>query len=113
VKLPRSESAIVDRLKLVDYLLNPAHPDNGGKARFFQSLGYTPENWEQLATALRDLARTADVDEEVASPFGTKYIIEAELPSLTARSAAVVTVWICEDPLRLPRLVTAYPGARS
>ena len=35
MKLPNAERALVEREKIVNYLLNPAHPDNGGKAAFF------------------------------------------------------------------------------
>jgi len=38
MKLPNANNANVEREKIVDYLLNPAHPDNGGKAEFFGTL---------------------------------------------------------------------------
>ena len=38
MKLPNAHLAIVDRRKVVDYLLNRAHPRNGGKSRFFEDL---------------------------------------------------------------------------
>jgi len=43
--------AIVDRHKIVDYLLNSRHPDNGGKAQFFESLG-SPLRIQRLSSAL-------------------------------------------------------------
>ena len=33
--MPNANLAIVERRKIVEYLLNAAHPENGGKARFF------------------------------------------------------------------------------
>ena len=33
--LPNVDSAGIEIAKLVNYLLNPNHPDNGGKAAFF------------------------------------------------------------------------------
>jgi len=33
--LPNGNLATVDRDKIVEYLLNREHPDNGGKAEFF------------------------------------------------------------------------------
>jgi hypothetical protein len=30
-------------------LLNPAHPDNAGKAAFFFSLGFNPDEWAVVA----------------------------------------------------------------
>lgn len=41
--LPNAHLAVVERLKMTGYLLNPAHPDNGGKAPFFRALGFEPE----------------------------------------------------------------------
>jgi hypothetical protein len=51
VKLRNAHLAIVDRSKVLDYLLNEAHPDNGGKARFFASLGFSREDPEGLIKA--------------------------------------------------------------
>jgi hypothetical protein len=35
MKMPNADLAVVDQDKVADYLLNPAHPENGGKAPFF------------------------------------------------------------------------------
>lgn len=45
---------------VVDCLLNPAHPDNGGKAAFFQSLGFRRENGVEFQAALLELAIVSD-----------------------------------------------------
>ena len=55
MKLPNAHLAIVEQEKVVEYLLNPAHPDNGGKAAFFRILGFDREDWSVFATALRKL----------------------------------------------------------
>ena len=44
MKLPNAHLAVVERAKIVEYLLNPAHPDNGGKAPFFMALGFRPDD---------------------------------------------------------------------
>ena len=41
VKRLNAHLAVVERHKVVGYLLNSAHPDNGGKARFFESFGFS------------------------------------------------------------------------
>ena len=51
--LPNAHLAIVARSKITKYLMNAAHPDNGGKARFFIALGFDPEKPEVLADAGR------------------------------------------------------------
>ena len=55
MKLPNARLALVAREKISDYLLNAAHPDNGGKAEFFDSLGFRRDEWEVLARAFRAL----------------------------------------------------------
>jgi hypothetical protein len=60
MKLPNAENAIVEHEKITDYLLNAAHPDNGGKAVFFEALGFGREEPQALAEALLDLARRAE-----------------------------------------------------
>jgi hypothetical protein len=59
VRLPNAHLAVIDRGKVVDYLLNDAHPDNGGKARFFALLGLSREDPDRLAQALRVLPNMA------------------------------------------------------
>jgi len=48
-----AEYAFVDQSKIVDYLLSMTHPDGQAKARFFVSFGFQPNQWKQLADALR------------------------------------------------------------
>ena len=95
MKLPNASQARVDREKIVDYLLNPAHPDNSGKAEFFQSLGFQSVDWKVLADAFRILAGRAEVLRSVTSPRG--------------KSAQVQTIWIVDSGSEVARLVTAYP----
>lgn len=47
VKFRNAHLAVVDRGKVLDYLLNEAHPDNGGKARFFVLLGFSRDDPER------------------------------------------------------------------
>jgi uncharacterized protein DUF6883 len=61
MKLPNVENAVVEHEKITEYLLNAAHPDNGGKAVFFEALGFRREEPQTLAKAMLDLARRAEV----------------------------------------------------
>ena len=113
VKLPGANQAVVAKSKIVDYLLAVDHPEGTGKAAFFRSFGFNPEDWEALARAL---VRHAEVQPATAvehSPYGTKYLIEGPLPCPDGRSPRVVAVWIIETGSQRPRLVTAYPGEYS
>ena len=109
MKLPNTDKLVVEREKVADYLLNPAHPDNGGKAEFFGRMGFRREEWETLAAALRTLAQTADVASSAESPHGRKYVIVGRIESPDGKAAQVQTIWIVDKGLEVARLVTAYP----
>ena len=109
MKLPNAERAVVEREKITDYLLNPAHPDNGGKARFFMSLGFRPEHWQMLAEACRRLAAITEVHNHMASPHGQKYIVDGLIETPVGKTPLVRTVWIVDLGQQIARLVTAYP----
>lgn len=109
MKLPNAEKAIVEREKITDYLLNPAHPDNGGKAAFFKYLGFRRVAWEKLAEAFLELAQAAEVAGTMKSPHGQKYVIVGRIESPGGKSAAVQTIWVVDSGYDVARLVTAYP----
>ncbi|MCX6916908.1 MAG: hypothetical protein NT167_28375 [Verrucomicrobia bacterium] len=52
MRMPNAHLAVADQDKIAHYLLNAAHPDNGGKAPFFLALGFRPDDWQSLAAAL-------------------------------------------------------------
>jgi len=60
VKLPNAERALVERGKLVDYLLDLEHADGGPKARFFMAFGFSRPSGRNCARpcyAMRESAR--------------------------------------------------------
>ena len=76
---PNAHLAVVDQVKITEYLLNPEHPDNGGKAAFFIALDFSRSEWEIFANALGRVALTADVTESMETVHGKKYIVDGEL----------------------------------
>jgi hypothetical protein len=56
VILPAREWLLVEREKIVDYLLNPDHRYGASKARFFGTFGFRREAWEVLRDALCEQA---------------------------------------------------------
>ncbi len=110
MKLPHAQLALVEPEKIANYLLNPEHPENGGKAAFFLALGFCWEEWPTLVAALRRAAEDHPVTKRVASPHGEKYVLEGLLETPGGKRPAVRRVWIIDAGLSAPRLVTAYPG---
>lgn len=52
MRLPNCTEAIVPNRKLTGYLLDHAHPQNKGKAAFYEIVGFTKENPDDLRMAL-------------------------------------------------------------
>ena len=109
MKLPNPDKLIVQRDKIADYLLNPAHRYGASKARFFAEFGFRIENWEQLADALREHGRTHEVTSQQETGFGPRYAVEGELKTPTGRWPRVRTVWQMDTGAIAPRLISAYP----
>lgn len=110
--LPNAHLVVIEERKVTDYLLNGAHPDNGGKARFFHGLGFSIEDVRSFIAALRHVAESGEVVERIESAYGEKFVVDGQLSAQTGNSSARVvrTVWIIERGESAPRLVTAYPS---
>jgi hypothetical protein len=107
--LPNAEAAIIPPAKMRDYLLASEHPEGGSKAGFFLAMGFHPDRWQLFADAVREMITHNPVTQRLESRHGTKYIVEGNLMTLTARRVHVRTVWIIEPGESAPRFVTAYP----
>jgi hypothetical protein len=103
---------VVEQHKVIEYLLNSAHPHGAGKAAFFRSLGYSTRSWKRLANDLKQHARTNGTSRLVETPYGRKHVVAGPFSSEIHGGAVVVAVWIVEYNARSARLVTAYPGER-
>ena len=111
MELPNAQFALVGRAKLTEYLLNPAHPENGGKAAFFASLGFQRDGWAVLAAALRQMALELPVAKSMETAHGDKYVLDGALAGPSGKAQHVRTIWIIDRGSEAPRFVTAYPGA--
>ena len=81
-QLPGFANAVVADAKITDYLLNDAHPNNGGKAKFFMAFGFTPANWQELKNALLDHPRNNPYVSTTTTRYGESFwIVLAANPS--------------------------------
>ena len=109
-RLPDCEKARIEDAKLYRYLLNMEHPDGKAKARFYELIGYTTGNGEQLRADLLTLACSGSVVNELPNRVGRKYIVVGNLSAPNGRTYQLLTVWAVEPPDNEPRLITAYPN---
>ena len=110
MKLPDGENALVPLQKVEQYLLSEVHAIGRTKARFFQSVGYQPEEASVLAADLASIARNEQVFDNAETRHGTKYVVDGDLKTPSSSSVRIRTVWIVEPGSGRPRLVTAYPA---
>ena len=109
MKLPAADRLVVEREKIVDYLLNPEHRFGASKARFFAQFGFRVTAWEELADALRAHGQKHDVTKARETGFGPRYEVEGTLKCPNGRQPKVRSVWQMDQGAVAPRLLTAYP----
>jgi hypothetical protein len=109
MRLPHADKAVIEREKVVDYLLSSAHRYGASKARFFAEFGFRVEQWERLADALCEHGRSHEVVRERETGFGPRYAVEGELLTPCGRRPRVRTVWQFDKGAVAPRLISAYP----
>jgi hypothetical protein len=113
MKLPNGENALVEREKIIGYLLNLSHRYGVSKAQFFMKFGFRVEAWEILADALREHGQRHEVRRTSQTPFGPRYEVEGALSTPDGKNPLVRTVWQLDEGQIAPRLITAYPfGAK-
>lgn len=98
---------IIERRKIVDYLLNISHPDGFSKARLFIQYGFHPERWEDFAKSIIAHAQIAEVVFQLETPFGKKIILQGNLETPSKKKLMIKSIWILA--LESPILVTLYP----
>jgi hypothetical protein len=109
MKLPNRDNAFVPLAKLHYYLLSYTHSVGQAKARFFREFGFDETNTSLFESTLLSVAQTEEVLDTIATPFGTKYIVDGSISTPVGTAVSVRTVWIIEHGDNRPRFVTAYP----
>lgn len=112
MELPNAQRARVEQAKVLDYLLATDHPEGGSKAEFFSRFGFSIDQWQHLADALRVHGTSHEVAEIEQTPFGMKYSVDGIVETPDGRAPRIRTVWIVDKGADDTRLVTAYPLRR-
>jgi hypothetical protein len=113
VKVSGAATAVVDRRKVVGYLLSDTHPHGRHKATFFRRFGFVADEPERLAAALIAHVARHDVTARNDNAFGTRYDVEGELETPDGRRPAIRSVWFVASGETTPKLVTAIPLKRK
>ncbi len=109
MRLPYSESAIIPEDKIIRYLLDLEHPVGRSKALFFIRQGFTLVEWWELALALKNHARNAEVKDFQNTEFGQRFVVDGLISTPSGRTPNIRSIWIILNGEEIPRLVSAYP----
>ena len=109
MKLPNAQSSTVTEQKVVHYLLNPAHPAGGIKARFFLRFGFTAVEWRQFAEALPRHARENNVVETQQTVHGRRYVVDGPMPAPDGTQLNIRSAWYIDRVDDGPRFANAHP----
>lgn len=109
MKLPNVEHAVVSKRKIVEYLLSDSHPHGRHKARFFRAIGFTVNEWQQLAQALLEHAERHDVVSNEITLLGERFVIDGIIDSPIGKSAMIRASWFIDTGESIPRFITAFP----
>lgn len=90
MKIP--DSAIIPDAKITKYLL--VYREQDDKSKFLAQGGFTQDNPEQLKLAIRYLADTNKVIEDMINEYGTFYRVEGELLGIDRQNLSVITIWL-------------------
>lgn len=86
MKLPSCDRAEIPNPKLVSYLLDHDHPQNKGKAAFYEIVGFTKANAIDLKVALLKFVLEYEVVKSELVEFGMRYVVEGWLPCPNGKS---------------------------
>ncbi len=108
MRLPNSDQAIVEIVKLRDYCLSPTHPRGRHKARVFAAvLGLIAGDAELLRAALLHAALSEEAFPTEQDAFGQRYVIDFEMQG--PRGVAIIrSAWIVRAGVGFPRLTSCY-----
>ncbi len=113
MKVPNAEKAEVQEPKIRRYLLDPAHPAGGSKARFFTQFGFGNVTWEKMADQLREHVRSHDVVDIRQKEHGTSYAVDGPMDAPDRSRLQIRSVWFIDHGGLIPRFVTAHPLPKS
>jgi hypothetical protein len=102
-----ASNIVIEKRKVINYLLNVAHPDGSSKARLLIRYGFHSENWEEFADCVIAHAQNSKVIAEFETPFGQKIILKGNLETPSGRMLLIKSVWIVSS--KSPILVTLFP----
>jgi len=109
-RMPNYEKAIIDPVKLKDYVLSDTHPIGRFKAVLFRQMGHRQRNWGQFVEDIRMQHLSLDAELGEKTKYGQKYIITGDIKGPSGKVMKLKSIWIILTGEELPRFITIYPA---
>lgn len=107
--LPNYEKAVILRIKLEGFALDPMHDYGKHHARVFKSaLGFEQSNWDTLEQRIREALPYYEAVAKGEDHHGKRYQVTIEVTGPNGRIASVVTAWIIKTDTDYPSLTSTY-----
>ena len=107
------EEVNVPASKIADYLLDPGHKDNKGKAKFFEEhLAITKSDSAYLQGQLVDALAHVTYEDVRIDNYGVRFTANLPVAGKNGETATIETGWIVR-PGERASFVTAYPGKKD
>jgi hypothetical protein len=113
MKIPNNNLSFVAENIITDYLLSDIHETGKHKADFFKRFGFDITDFDTFKGSLIQHSIDRDIEKTTHTEHGIKYELRCEIKTPDQRNPCIVTVWIVENGLEEPKLVTAYPAKRQ
>jgi hypothetical protein len=98
---------IVEQEKIHNYLLKKM--DKADKSNFLNTIGYTPDNWENLKNDIINQFSNYNYEIYNENEFGVLYKIIGKLVAPN-KTVDLVTIWIKLKGTEVLKLVTLFPN---
>jgi len=110
MNVPNAHDAVIPDQKLTGYLLDHAHPQNKGKAAFYEIVGFTKTNLSDLRIASLTHVLVNEITKAINTDFGIRYVVEGWTNCPNGKQYPIRSVWSTNNGDKVPKLVTAYPN---
>lgn len=97
--------------KVTEFLLNPCHEDNKGRAKFLTAFGFRADDPLTLLRAINMHPSAARLTKAYSAPHGRKFHYEGRIASPDGTDPNVRTVWQIDfdGPSDIARFITLKP----
>jgi hypothetical protein len=106
--LPNYQRAVIPRIKVEGYVLDPTHPVGKHKGIVFKSaLGFEQSDWEMLRNSIIAELPYHEAIQGTTDQYCTRYNVTMPITGPNGRTLDVTTAWKIETGKDYPSFVTA------